>query len=85
MNGAETAEKGWNKVQLLAWKVYRGLASLRTGLKYASGQLRSASTEPKNAEILSIPLSLSKQTMIEVPVNGIAMAPYMISVALLLQ
>ena len=59
-----------------------GLASLGQGLSNASDQLKSASTESKNAEILSNPLSLSKTDNDQVPVNGIAMAPYMISVAL---
>ena len=43
---------------------------------------KSASTESKNAETLSEPLVLSKTDNDQVPVNGIAMAPYMISVAL---
>ena len=59
-----------------------GVASLGQGLGNASDQLKSASTESKNAEILSNPLSLSKTDNDQVPVNGIAMAPYMISVAL---
>lgn len=59
-----------------------GVASLEQGLSNASDQLKSASTESQNAEILSNPLSLSKTDNDQVPVNGIAMAPYMISVAL---
>ena len=59
-----------------------GVASLGQGLSNASDQLKSASTESKNAEILSNPLNLSKTDNDQVPVNGIAMAPYMISVAL---
>ena len=59
-----------------------GVASLGQGLSNASDQLKIASTESKNAEILSNPLSLSKTDNDQVPVNGIAMAPYMISVAL---
>ena len=59
-----------------------GVASLGQGLGNASDQLKSASTESKNAEILSNPLNLSKTDNDQVPVNGIAMAPYMISVAL---
>ena len=59
-----------------------GAASLGQGLSNASDQLKSASTESKNAEILSNPLNLSKTDNDQVPVNGIAMAPYMISVAL---
>ena len=59
-----------------------GVASLGQGLANASDQLKSASTESKNAETLAEPLSLSKTDNDQVPVNGIAMAPYMISVAL---
>ena len=59
-----------------------GVVSLGQGLGNASDQLKSASTESKNAEILSNPLNLSKTDNDQVPVNGIAMAPYMISVAL---
>ncbi|WP_311515607.1 YhgE/Pip domain-containing protein [uncultured Streptococcus sp.] len=59
-----------------------GVASLGQGLSNASDQLKSASTESQNAEILSNPLSLSKTDNDQVPVNGVAMAPYMISVAL---
>lgn len=59
-----------------------GVVSLGQGLSNASDQLKSASTESKNAEILSNPLNLSKTDNDQVPVNGIAMAPYMISVAL---
>ncbi|HEW6639622.1 TPA: hypothetical protein V0200_000675 [Streptococcus pneumoniae] len=62
-----------------------GLASLGQGLGNASDQLKSVSTESKNAEILSNPLNLSKTDNDQVPVNGIAIAPYMISVALFLQ
>ena len=59
-----------------------GSTGLEHGLNSASNQLKSASTESNNAEILSEPLSLSKKDNDQVPVNGIAMAPYMISVAL---
>lgn len=59
-----------------------GATELGKGLSNASNQLKSASTESNNAEILSEPLSLSKTDNDQVPVNGIAMAPYMISVAL---
>jgi len=59
-----------------------GTTDLGQGLSNASNQLKSASTESKNAETLSKPLSLSKTDNDQVPVNGIGMAPYMISVAL---
>ena len=59
-----------------------GVDSLGQGLGNANNQLKSASTESQNAETLSNPLVLSKRDNDQVPVNGIAMAPYMISVAL---
>ena len=59
-----------------------GTTDLGQGLRSANNQLKSASTESENAETLSDPLVLSKTDNDQVPVNGIAMAPYMISVAL---
>lgn len=96
LSGASQLENGANKLADGAGKLAEGgtkltsgleglqtgLASLGQGLSNASDQLKSASTESKNAEILSNPLSLSKTDNDQVPVNGIAMAPYMISVAL---
>ena len=96
ISGAYQLESGANKLAAGAGKLAEGgtkltsgledlqsgVASLGQGLGNASDQLKSASTESKNAEILSNPLSLSKTDNDQVPVNGIAMAPYMISVAL---
>ena len=96
LSGASKLENGANKLADGAGKLAEGgtkltsgleglqtgVASLGQGLSNASDQLKSASTESKNAEILSNPLSLSKTDNDQVPVNGIAMAPYMISVAL---
>ena len=96
ISGASQLESGANKLADGAGKLAEGgtkltsgleglqigVASLGQGLSNASDQLKSASTESKNAEILSNPLSLSKTDNDQVPVNGIAMAPYMISVAL---
>ena len=96
ISGASQLESGANKLAAGAGKLAEGgtkltsgleglqtgVASLGKGLGNASDQLKSASTESKNAEILSNPLSLSKTDNDQVPVNGIAMAPYMISVAL---
>ena len=48
----------------------------------ANEQLALASTEETNAKTLSNPLALSKTDDDAVAANGIAMAPYMISVAL---
>ena len=96
LSGASKLENGANKLADGAGKLAEGgtkltsgleglqtgVASLVQGLSNASDQLKSASTESKNAEILSNPLSLSKTDNDQVPVNGVAMAPYMISVAL---
>ena len=81
-DGAGKLAEGGTKLTSGLEGLQTGLASLGQGLSNASDQLKSASTESKNAEILSNPLSLSKTDNDQVPVNGIAMAPYMISVAL---
>lgn len=81
-DGAGKLAEGGTKLTSGLEGLQTGLASLGQGLSNASDQLKSASTESKNAEILSNPLSLSKIDNDQVPVNGVAMAPYMISVAL---
>ena len=96
LSGASQLENGANKLADGSGKLAEGgtkltsgleglqigVASLGQGLSNDSDQLKSASTESQNAEILSNPLSLSKTDNDQVPVNGVAMAPYMISVAL---
>ena len=81
-NGAGKLAEGGTKLTSGLEGLQTGVASLGQGLSNASDQLKSASTESKNAEILSNPLSLSKTDNDQVPVNGVAMSPYMISVAL---
>lgn len=81
-DGAGKLAEGGTKLTSGLEGLQTGVASLGQGLSNASDQLKSASTESKNAEILSNPLSLSKTDNDQVPVNGIAIAPYMISVAL---
>ena len=81
-DGAGKLAEGGTKLTSGLEGLQTGVASLGQGLSNASDQLKLASTESKNAEILSNPLSLSKTDNDQVPVNGIAMAPYMISVAL---
>lgn len=81
-DGAGKLAEGGTKLTSGVEGLQTGVASLGQGLSNASDQLKSASTESKNAEILSNPLNLSKTDNDQVPVNGIAMAPYMISVAL---
>ena len=81
-DGAGKLAEGGTKLTSGVEDLQTGVASLGQGLGNASDQLKSASTESKNAEILSNPLNLSKTDNDQVPVNGIAMSPYMISVAL---
>ncbi len=81
-NGAGKLAEGGTKLTSGLEGLQTGVASLGQGLGNASDQLKSESTESQNAEILSNPLNLSKTDNDQVPVNGIAMAPYMISVAL---
>lgn len=81
-DGSGKLAEGGTKLTSGLEDLQSGVASLGQGLGNASDQLKSASTESKNAEILSNPLNLSKTDNDQVPVNGIAMAPYMISVAL---
>ena len=81
-DGAGKLAEGVTKLTSGLEGLQTGVVSLGQGLSNASDQLKSASTESKNAEILSNPLNLSKTDNDQVLVNGIAMAPYMISVAL---
>ena len=81
-DGAGKLAEGGTKLTSGLEGLQTGVTSLGQGLSNASDQLKSASTESKNAEILSNPLSLSKTDNDQVPVNGVAMSPYMISVAL---
>ena len=81
-DGAGKLAEGGTKLTSGLEGLQTGVASLGQGLGNASDQLKSASTESQNAEILSNPINLSKTDNDQVPVNGIAMAPYMISVAL---
>ena len=82
---AESSEKladGGNTLSSGLETLYGGVTTLSTGLMDANEQLALASTEEANAKTLSSPLALSKTDHDAVAVNGIAMAPYMISVAL---
>lgn len=82
---AESSEKladGGNTLSAGLGTLYGGVTTLGTGLMDAKEQLALASTEETNAKTLSNPLALSKTDHDAVAVNGIAMAPYMISVAL---
>ena len=81
-SGADKLAQGSEILQSGLGKLSDGSSQLNQGLTDADKQLNKASTEPKNADLLADPLSLSKTDTDQVAVNGIAMAPYMISVAL---
>ena len=81
-DGAEKLADGGNTLSSGLETLYGGVTTLSTGLMDANEQLALASTEEINAKTLSNPLALSKTDDDAVAVNGIAMAPYMISVAL---
>lgn len=81
-SGADQLAQGSEILQSGLGKLSDGSSQLNQGLTDAEGQLQQASTESTNADLLADPLSLSKTDTDQVAVNGIAMAPYMISVAL---
>ena len=81
-SGADQLAQGSEILQSGLGKLSDGSSQLNQVLTEAEGQLKQASTEPTNADLLADPLSLSKTDKDQVAVNGIAMAPYMISVAL---
>ncbi|MEG3342596.1 YhgE/Pip domain-containing protein [Streptococcus suis] len=67
-----------------------GISSLRTGsetltnsLSSASQQLSVISVEDKNAQAVSQPVTLEHSDKDDVKTNGVGMAPYMVSVALM--
>ncbi|HEL1716985.1 TPA: YhgE/Pip domain-containing protein [Streptococcus suis] len=67
-----------------------GITSLRTGsetltnsLSSASQQLSVVSVEDKNAQAISQPVTLEHSDQDDVKTNGVGMAPYMVSVALM--
>ena len=80
--GSEKLADGGNTLSSGLETLYGGVTTLSTGLMDANEQLALASTEETNAKTLSNPLVLSKTDDDAVAANGIAMAPYMISVAL---
>ena len=80
--GSEKLADGGNTLSSGLETLYGGVTTLSSGLMDANEKLALASTEETNAKTLSNPLVLSKTDHDAVAVNGIAMAPYMISVAL---
>lgn len=61
----------------------QGASSLQDGLATASDKLSTVGTTDDNAVSLSSPVRVSHQDRDEVKTNGVGMAPYMMSVALM--
>ena len=88
-DGANQISDGSSKLAAGGQTLTNGLGELATGsqnlsqgLQGAKGQLSAATTEKENANTLANPITTSKTDHDNVPVNGVGMAPYMISVAL---
>lgn len=80
--GSQTLAQGGDQLGTGMTSLVDGLASLQTGLDKANQQLQQANVEESNANTLSEPIALEKTEQDQVKVNGVGMAPYMISVAL---
>ncbi|MTB63775.1 DUF3533 domain-containing protein [Streptococcus sp. zg-86] len=81
--GASQLHNGSQELVAGAEKLQTGTDSLAESLGKASQQLSLISVEEVNANAVSKPVSLSHTDTDHVPTNGVGMAPYMVSVALM--
>lgn len=81
-DGSQTLAQGGGQLGTGMTSLVDGLVSLQTGLDNANQQLQKANVEESNANTLSEPIALEKTEQDQVKVNGVGMAPYMVSVAL---
>lgn len=81
-DGSQTLAQGGAQLGTGMTSLVDGLISLQTGLDKANQQLQKANVEEDNANTLSSPITLEKTEQDQVQVNGVGMAPYMVSVAL---
>ena len=81
-DGSSKLATGGQTLTTALGELARGSQNLSQGLADAKEQLKVATTEKENAKVLSSPVTLTKTDHDHVPVNGVGMAPYMISVAL---
>ena len=81
-DGSQTLAQGGAQLGTGMTSLVDGLVSLQTGLDKANQQLQKANVEEDNANTLSSPITLEKTEQDQVQVNGVGMAPYMVSVAL---
>lgn len=75
-NGGHTLSTGMSTLD-------SGVSALSSGLSTANDKLSVVTVGEKQAEALSKPVTLSKTELDKVDTNGVGMAPYMMSVALM--
>ncbi len=81
--GADQLQNGSRELVGGVDKLQMGTEHLATSLSQAHEQLSVVAVERQNADAVSSPLVLSHQDTDKVPTNGVGMAPYMVSVALM--
>ncbi|MBF0787090.1 MULTISPECIES: YhgE/Pip domain-containing protein [unclassified Streptococcus] len=89
-DGSKQLQAGTDKLQSGGQELVAGVDKLQTGtdslagsLSQAHEQLSLVAVERNNADMVSKPVTLSHQDKDKVPTNGVGMAPYMVSVALM--
>lgn len=81
--GASQLQNGSQELVAGVGKLQVGTDTLASSLNKAHTQLSLVSVDGKNAEAVSKPVTLSHKDTDKVPTNGVGMAPYMVSVALM--
>lgn len=82
-NGAGQLQDGGQKVSSGLGQLSSGIVDLTSALQDADQQLSLVSVQQKNADSVSSPVQTRHQDKDQVSTNGTGMAPYMISVALM--
>lgn len=82
-SGAGKLSSGSNQLTSGLTEMSTGLSTLQVSLAQASKKLDLVSVKEDNAKALVSPLALSEKDNDSVKTNGIAMAPYMIAVSLM--
>lgn len=82
-NGAKKLQDGGQSLEDGIGQLSRGIESLNAGLKGSSQELSLVNLKEVNAELVSMPVSSQHTDHDKVNTNGVAMAPYMISVSLM--
>ena len=80
--GAEQLRDGSGQLSTGLLKVQDGADALASGLKEGTDKVRKANTGDNAAEMVAAPVDTRESQMTDMPNNGHAMAPYMMSVGL---